>query len=103
MLLPPVLYSLLLSRDCASHLQAYSATVPEEKRTLIILLLILKRVYIYCLAISAVDIASRRSFISPEGLGKRIQQLNDELLNGYPIGPETPSRHDDLASFGRAL
>lgn len=49
---------------------AQASSVPEDKRTLIILLLILKRVYIYLLAITTVDIAARRSVEAAEGLGE---------------------------------
>jgi hypothetical protein len=48
---------------------AQTASVPEDRRFLIILLLILKRVYLYSIALSIVDVAARRSVSSPPGLG----------------------------------
>lgn len=71
--------------------QASTAAVPEDRRALIILLLILKRVYIYLVAISCVDIAARRSFAAAEGLGQRIQKLNDEILGKWaPLPAHSP-------------
>ncbi len=67
---------------------ASSSTVPEEKRFLIILLLILKRVYLYAIALSTVDIAARRSVNLPPELGKRLQQLNNEILGSSATDSE---------------
>ena len=61
---------------------ASSETVPEDKRFLIILFLILKRVYLYAVALSTVDIAARRSTNLLPKLGQRLQQLNEEILGG---------------------
>jgi hypothetical protein len=51
---------------------AQSATVPEDRRILVILFLILKRVYMYSIALSIVDVAARRSVTSPPGLGMSL-------------------------------
>jgi hypothetical protein len=68
---------------------ASSSTVPEEKRFFIILFLILKRVYLYAVALSSVDIAARRSVNLPSELGKRLQQLNEEIIgNSIPQSNE---------------
>ena len=49
---------------------------------MIILFLILKRVYLYAVALSTVDIAARRSTNLLPKLGQRLQQLNEEILGG---------------------
>ena len=59
---------------------AQAATEQDERRALIILFLILKRVYLYCMAISIIDLAALRSVDLPSSLGSRLKLLNDEIL-----------------------
>ena len=77
--------------------QASASTVPEEKRIYIILFLILKRVYLYAIALSSVDIAARRSINLPSKLGKRLQQLNEEIIGSS--GPQT-TENKEAARLG---
>lgn len=67
---------------------AQDAAVPEDRRFLVILFLLLKRIYLYSCALSIVDVAARRSVVAPAALGQRIQTLNKELLGGVVSAPE---------------
>eukprot|EP00960_Hanusia_phi_P037995 753238-Hanusia_phi.AAC.1 len=62
---------------------AESAAGQDERRNLIILFLILKRVYLYCMAISIVDLSALRSIDLPSSLGSRLKMLNDEILQSF--------------------
>eukprot|EP00277_Geminigera_cryophila_P011512 CAMPEP_0179454812 /NCGR_PEP_ID=MMETSP0799-20121207/38764_1 /TAXON_ID=46947 /ORGANISM="Geminigera cryophila, Strain CCMP2564" /LENGTH=173 /DNA_ID=CAMNT_0021253241 /DNA_START=263 /DNA_END=785 /DNA_ORIENTATION=- len=61
---------------------AQAASTQDERRTLIIAFLIMKRVYLYSWAVSIVDVAARRARDVPRELGERVQQLNTELFSG---------------------
>lgn len=75
---------------------AASATAaPEDKRALIIALLILKRVYLYAMAVSIVDMAAKRSTSAPADFGARLRALNQEILGGL-----LPSKQMDEIQSG---
>ena len=62
---------------------AQAASVGEDRRFFIVLLLILKRVYLYFVALSTLDVAARRSVNVLPKLGERLQELNRDIFGNF--------------------